>query len=133
MGAFRGLVSSPMQLQKDYPPSSSFLSSLRGKSSFDMLQRLPQSTSLGDSSQGLPLSCQTAESSPHSPYLNQFESEGGSSDENIVPSIVEWFLINSNSPILKVSLCRTSWIPPAWNNLGKIRTSTFVLLPVDIF
>ena len=40
MGALRGLVSSPMQLQKDSPLSSSFLSSLRGKSSSDMLKEL---------------------------------------------------------------------------------------------
>ena len=84
MGALRGLVSSPMQLQKDSLPSSSFLSSLRGKSSSDMFQESPQPTYLGDRWQELPLSCQTAESSPHSPYLNQFGSERGSSDENIV-------------------------------------------------
>ena len=38
MSALRGLVFSPMQLQKDSPPSSSFLSSLRGKSSSGMLK-----------------------------------------------------------------------------------------------
>ena len=86
VGALRGLVSSLMRLQKYSPPSSSFLSSLRGKSSSDMLQESPQPTSLGDSSHGLPLSCHTAESSPHSPYLNQFGSERGSSYENIVQS-----------------------------------------------
>ena len=59
------LVSSPMQLQKYCPSPSSFLSSLRGKSSSDMFQESPQPTSLGDSSQGLPLSCHTAESSPY--------------------------------------------------------------------
>ena len=81
MGALRGLVSSPMQLQKDSPPSSRFLSLLREKSSSNMFQDSSQLTSLGDSSQRLPLYCQTAESSPHSPYLNQFGSERDSSDE----------------------------------------------------
>ena len=38
VGALRELVSRPMQLQKYSPPSSSFLSSLRGKSSSDMLK-----------------------------------------------------------------------------------------------
>ena len=38
MGTLRGLVSSHMQLQKDSPLSSSFLSSLREKYSSDMLK-----------------------------------------------------------------------------------------------
>ena len=100
MGALRGLVSSPMQLQKDSPPSSSFPSSLRRKSSSDMFQESPQPTSLGDSSQGLPLSCQTAESSPHFTYLNQLGSERGSSNENILqfqmPEIVQIRIFSQN-------------------------------------